>query len=167
MNLVADEALADQDRVADGDEFRAVLLVEVVQERHMLVGVQVQVAFGQGLVGRDIVREFHDFHVQALFFRLGRDGVDDFGMGAGRGADFQGLAAARGGFLVVAAAACDEEQDGEGAEEYGEEFTGLHGDSSLMYTKAVCNWAYHTCFCGGSQVFFPVSRIARRTRENL
>ncbi|MNF65728.1 hypothetical protein D3C84_475020 [compost metagenome] len=66
----------------------------------MLEGVDVDAAVVQCHVGGDVVGEGDDLDGQAVFLlgHLGR-GLDQFGLGAGDGADFQGLAL----FLLTAA----------------------------------------------------------------
>ena len=49
----------------------------------MLHGVHIEVSVGQGLVGLDVVVEFDDFDVEALFRRFFGDFFHDFCMGTG------------------------------------------------------------------------------------
>ena len=56
-------------RIADGNEVGAIFFIECIEERHVLIGVEVDIAIGQGLVRCDVVREYFDFDGQAVLFR--------------------------------------------------------------------------------------------------
>ena len=73
----------------------------------MLHGVHVEVSVGQGLIGLDVVVEFDDFDVKALFGSFFSDFFHDFGMGAGRDADFDFFLVTGGGGIGGRTAAGD------------------------------------------------------------
>ena len=93
--------------LADGGNLQALFLDDVVHVRLMLHGVHIQVAFGQGLVRLDVVVEFDDFDVKALFGSFFSDFFHDFGMGAGRDADFDFFLVTGGGGIGGRTAAGD------------------------------------------------------------
>ena len=98
------------DRLADGDEFQALFLDDIIEVGLMLHGVHVEVSVGQGLIGLDVVVEFDDFDVKALFGSFFSDFFHDFGMGAGRDADFDFFLVTGGGGIGGRTAAGDGRQ---------------------------------------------------------
>ena len=87
----------------------------------MLHGVHIEVSVSQGLVGLDVVVEFDDFDVEALFGSFFGDFFHDFCMGTGGDADFD-FFLVTGGSGIAGGTAAGDSQAGRGDEEGCKDF---------------------------------------------
>ena len=75
---------------ADGNQVQAPGFTEFVQIGFMLEIVGIQALVIQSQVRLYIIGEFHDFHVDPFLGQLVLYGIQDFSMGNGGNADFNG-----------------------------------------------------------------------------
>ena len=116
--LVGVDAHSHENGFSDGNKVCAVLFIEVLQERFVLVYNQVQVPVGQSLVGGDVVGEFLYIDFETVLCGFLCSGFHDFCMRAGSSAYgnfFLFLRSLSGGGsrLAVGTAACNDGCSGE------------------------------------------------------
>ena len=66
MNLVGIKAHRLHNGIGSNHQIRALLLIEIEQERFVLIDSNVKLLFGEGGIGRDVIRELDHFDVKAL-----------------------------------------------------------------------------------------------------
>ena len=66
MNLVGIKAHRLHNGIGSNHQIRALLLIEIEQERFVLIDSDVKLLFGKGGIGRDVIRELDHFDVKAL-----------------------------------------------------------------------------------------------------
>ena len=98
-----------------------VLFHEVLEIRVMLEEVGIEFLVVEGEVRLDVVVEFDDFDSNALFSCFFSDFFHDFGMGAGRDADFD-FFLVTGGSGIAGGTAAGDSQAGRGDEEGSKDF---------------------------------------------